>query len=219
MAAVVLEPKKTKSITVSIVSHLFAMKWCLVSKSNTAHLKLNTSFTFSQTCFWGFPGGSVVKNLPANARDGSSIPDLGRCPGEGNGNLLQYSCLRSSMDRGTWWATVHEVAKSRTWLSDWMTTTKHVSFSKSITHTTYWMHFWNPVLKLPRIQYLFTTSTALIKAITISLLGYCRLLCYNSFLTGSLHSLLYIIKSNLVKNTVSCYTSAQNCPVTSHLLE
>ena len=46
------------------------------------------------------------------------IPELGRCPGEGNGNLLQYSCLENPMDRGAWWATVHSVTKSRTRLSD-----------------------------------------------------------------------------------------------------
>ena len=49
----------------------------------------------------GFPGGSVVKNLPANAGDSgdaSSIPGSGRCPGGGNGNPLQYSCLKNPMD-------------------------------------------------------------------------------------------------------------------------
>ena len=66
----------------------------------------------------GFPGGSVVKNLLANAGDVDSIPDLRRSPGEGNGNPLQYSCLRNPMDRGAWWAVVHGVAKSRTQLSD-----------------------------------------------------------------------------------------------------
>ena len=55
----------------------------------------------------GFPGGSVVKNPPANAGDVRSIHGLGRCPGEGNGNPLQYSCLGNPMDRGAWWATVH----------------------------------------------------------------------------------------------------------------
>ena len=50
----------------------------------------------------GFPGGSVVKNPPANAGDVGSIPGLGRCPGEGNGNVVQYSCLGNPMDRGTW---------------------------------------------------------------------------------------------------------------------
>ena len=62
----------------------------------------------------GFPGGSVVKNLPANARDTGevgSIPGLERSPGEGNGNPLQYSCLENSMDRGVWQATVHGVSE------------------------------------------------------------------------------------------------------------
>ena len=49
----------------------------------------------------GFPSGSVVKNPPANAGDTGSISGLGRSPGEGNGNSLQYSCLENSMDRGT----------------------------------------------------------------------------------------------------------------------
>ena len=65
----------------------------------------------------GFPGGSVVKNPPANARvsgDVGSVPGLGRSLGVGNGNLLQYACLENSMDRGTWWATVHGVSKSWT---------------------------------------------------------------------------------------------------------
>ena len=59
----------------------------------------------------GFPGDSVVKNPPANAGDAGSIPNPGRCPGEGN-TLLQYSCLGNPMDRGTWQATVHWVAKN-----------------------------------------------------------------------------------------------------------
>ena len=64
----------------------------------------------------GFP---VVKNPPAKAGDtgdSSSIPGLGRSPGEGNGNPLQYSYLENPMDRGAWWATVHRVTKSRTQL-------------------------------------------------------------------------------------------------------
>ena len=59
----------------------------------------------------------VVKDPPANAgdvRDKGSIPDLGRSPGEGHGNLLQYSCLDNPTDRGAWWATVHTFAKSQT---------------------------------------------------------------------------------------------------------
>ena len=54
----------------------------------------------------GFPGSSVVKNLPANAGDASSVPEIGRSPGEENGNPLQYSCLENPMDRGAWLATV-----------------------------------------------------------------------------------------------------------------
>ena len=71
----------------------------------------------------GFPGGSVVTNLPANAGDVSSIPGLGRSPGEGNGNPLQYSCLGNPMDRRAWWATVHGVTKSQIQLSNSTTTT------------------------------------------------------------------------------------------------
>ena len=56
---------------------------------------------------WGFPGGSVVKNLSANAGNVGLIPGLGRSPGEGNSNPLQYFCLENPMDRGAWWATVH----------------------------------------------------------------------------------------------------------------
>ena len=61
-----------------------------------------------------FPGGSVGKNPLANAGDAGSIAGLGRSPGEGNGNPLQYSCLENSMGGGAWWATVHGVAKGRT---------------------------------------------------------------------------------------------------------
>ena len=53
----------------------------------------------------------MVKNPPANAGDMGSIPGLGRSPGKGNGNPLQYSCLENSMDRGPWWATVHGFTK------------------------------------------------------------------------------------------------------------
>ena len=66
----------------------------------------------------GFPGGSVVKNLPANAGDVGSIPGLGRSPGERNGNPLQYSSLEISMDRGAWRTIVYGVAKYLIQLSD-----------------------------------------------------------------------------------------------------
>ena len=60
----------------------------------------------------------MVKNPPTSAGDTGSILGSGRFPGEGNGYLLQYSCLENPMDRGAWWATVHGVAKSQTQLSD-----------------------------------------------------------------------------------------------------
>ena len=59
-----------------------------------------------------FPGGSLVKNQPANVRGAEvtgSNSGWGRSPGGGNGNPLQYSCLGNPMDRGAWWATVHGV--------------------------------------------------------------------------------------------------------------
>ena len=62
-------------------------------------------------------GVLVVEDLAANARDVGLIPGLGRSPGEGNGNPLQDSCLGNPKNRGAWWARVHGVAESRTWLS------------------------------------------------------------------------------------------------------
>ena len=59
----------------------------------------------------GFPGGSVVKNLPADAGDAGSIHGRGRSPGGGNGYPLQYSCLGNPRDRGAWRATVHGLKK------------------------------------------------------------------------------------------------------------
>ena len=56
----------------------------------------------------------MVNNLPANARDAGSVPGWGRAPGGGNGNLLQYSCLRNPMNRGAWQATVYGVTNSQT---------------------------------------------------------------------------------------------------------
>ena len=80
--------------------------------------------TFSSICKLiakGFPGGSLLKKKisPANVGDTSLIFGSGKSPGGGNDNPLQYSCLENPMDRGPWWATVHEVTKSDT--------TEHVS--------------------------------------------------------------------------------------------
>ena len=65
----------------------------------------------------GFHGGSNSRESAHNAGDVGAIPGLGRYPGEGNGYLLQYSCLENSVDRGAWWTIVHGVAKNHTLLS------------------------------------------------------------------------------------------------------
>ena len=66
----------------------------------------------------GFPGGSVVKNVPAMQETKEPglgwIPGSGRSPGGGHGNPLQYSCQRNPMDRGAWQATVHRIKKGQT---------------------------------------------------------------------------------------------------------
>ena len=93
----------------------------------TSHLvigKLRGSKVAWECCFYsplppslGFPGSSVVKDLPANAGDMGWIPRWGRSAGGGYGNPLQYSCLENPMGKGAWQAIVHGVAKSQTQLS------------------------------------------------------------------------------------------------------
>ena len=86
--------------------------WILMGLS---HLIIHHMFI--QWTLWSIYG-SGVKNPPASVGDVGSIPGLGRSPGEGNGNLLQYSCLKNSKDRGAWWATVRGLAKTQTGVSD-----------------------------------------------------------------------------------------------------
>ena len=99
-------------------------------------------------CLLGSPGCAVVKNLPANAgniSDVGLIPGSGRAPKGGHGNLLHYSCLKNSMNRGTWWATVHRVIKSRTRLSDKHTHTHsayHTCISFQALFSTYYDSIW-----------------------------------------------------------------------------
>ena len=62
---------------------------------------------------WRLPWWLSDKESACDAGDSGSIPGLGRSSGEGNGYLLQYSCLENPMDRGAWWATVHGIAKGR----------------------------------------------------------------------------------------------------------
>ena len=62
----------------------------------------------------GFPGSLDGKESACSGGDSGSIPGLGRSPGEGNGTLLQYSCLENPMDEGAWWAAIYRVAQSDT---------------------------------------------------------------------------------------------------------
>ena len=72
----------------------------------------------------GFPGGSVVKNLPASAANTGSISGLGKSPGEGNGNPFQYSCLENPRDGGAWWASIYGVTQSWTRLKQLSSSSK-----------------------------------------------------------------------------------------------
>ena len=98
------------------------LAWWLMSCKHSNNLMpmllLIILITKTKLLLWGFPGGSDSKESACNAGDLGSIPGLGRFSGEGNGYPFQYSCLKNSMDKGVWWATVHGVTKSRTWLSD-----------------------------------------------------------------------------------------------------
>ena len=92
----------------------------------------------------GFPGGAVVKNLPANARDtggAGRIPGSGRSPGVGNVSPLQCSCLENPVDRGAWWAAVHGVAESpmRACRSCPTLCHQHTSFSPSMKMSSFYV--------------------------------------------------------------------------------
>ena len=76
----------------------------------------------------GFPGGSDGEESTRSAGDPVSIPGLGRSPGEGNGNPLQYSCLENPMDRGVWQATVHGVTESDT--TEWLSLSLQIFYCK-----------------------------------------------------------------------------------------
>ena len=99
--------------------------------------------TISQPLHSGFPGGSESKETACNAGDLGLIPGLGRSSGEENGSPLQYSCLKNPIDRGTWWATVHGVAKS------WDTTDQ---LTLSLSHSPCSLEQHNCFLALPTTQ-------------------------------------------------------------------
>ena len=91
-------------------------KYCILT--HTYVIQKDGTNEFICRAAMDFPGGSDNKVSAYNTGDPGSIPGSGRSPEEGNGNWLQYSCLENPMRRGTWQATVHGVAKSRTRLRD-----------------------------------------------------------------------------------------------------
>ena len=108
--------------------------------------------------YWASQVVLVVKNLPDNAgdiRDLGSVPGSGRSPGGGHGNPLQYSCLQNPRDRGTWWATVHGVAKIQTQLK-WPSSI--LSFLLWFI-TWYWRHF--PMLSSRTLLFIGSVYTSL----------------------------------------------------------
>ena len=114
----------------------------------------------------GFPGGSEVKASASNAGDLGSICGSGRSPGEGNGNPLQCSCLGNPLDRGSWWATVHGIARSWAWLSD---ETTAAAIILAVGHST-------TAKVTNRVTIPFTTETVLDQWQRRSLL---RVVCVN----------------------------------------
>ena len=103
-----------------------------------------------------FPGGSDGKEPTCSAGDLGLIPGWGRSPGEANSNLLQYSCLENPTDRGSWRATVHGVAKSRTWL-------ERLTFSL-VTNCQVVIHLVNRLPVFPFLFFLVTQSLILFRA-------------------------------------------------------
>ena len=112
--------------TIFFLSAVYGKRRCFIdgfrwNMNNFWTIYIKTGLKPLVESFRGFLGGTVIKNPPANGGDAGDvdlIPGSGRSPGGGNGNPLQYSCLRNPIDRGDRQATVHMVAKSLTRLSD-----------------------------------------------------------------------------------------------------
>ena len=114
-------PKFSNYCTIALISHASKVMLKILQARLQQYVTHELSDVHS-----GFRKGIGTRDQIANipwiikkAGDLGSIPGLGRTPGEGNGNPLQYSCLENPMDSGAWWAIVHGVTKSRTRLSDY----------------------------------------------------------------------------------------------------
>ena len=102
------------------LSHLYMITGKIVALTRRTFVGKVKSLLYNMlsTFVMDFPGGSDGKKSACNVVDLGSVPGVGRSPGDGNDNALQYSHLENPMERGAWWATVHGVAKRRTQLSD-----------------------------------------------------------------------------------------------------
>ena len=114
----------------------------------------------------GFSAGSVVKNPSANAGDATSIPGSGRSPGGGNRSPLQYSCLEKSTDAGAgnspWWAIVHGVTKSQTWLNAHMHLYLRAEMTCGLLFScffSWWPKFWMLMFERKQHSYGDTLNT------------------------------------------------------------
>ena len=113
--------------------------WCATIHGVARSRTLLSDWTELKTALLqskGFSGGTSGKEPACNTgdlRDTGSVPGSGTYPGEGNGNPLQYSCLENPMDRGAWWATVHGVTKSWTWLK-WLIAHAHYNIDHLLFH-------------------------------------------------------------------------------------
>ena len=110
--------------------------WCLANMMQLSSASLPSQKLFlsprqldNQRLILDFPGGSMVKNLPANAGDWDQIPGSGISPGEGNGKPFQCSCLENPIDNGACWATIHRVAKEAD-------ATEHSTLFLKLTHSS-----------------------------------------------------------------------------------
>ena len=141
----VREPWKLwKCLKSSSVLWICWLSWVLICFLSHVHNNVNSKSLLSarQITLRGFSGCSVIKDPLANSGDERSIPRSGRSPGEGNGNLLQYTCLENPMDRGAWQTRVHGVAKSQPQLSTHKSKKKGGLDFKRI-HTCYSLR-WDP---------------------------------------------------------------------------
>ena len=115
--------KEERSYDPSFLSNSMLVK-------HISEIKVPNHFNFMLPC------GSDGKESACNAEDPGSLSELGRSPGEGHGNPLQYSSLENPMDRGAWQATVHGVAKSQTWLSERSCSPSLLSNSMLVKHVS-----------------------------------------------------------------------------------